>query len=98
MLDEAPRIHHASRWRAAAWPLAARAQQPAVPVISRRLAVLSENFPTAHLLLVADIVDADGRARTILDRFIAGHIGRTQNRHLAIVRVTRFDGFQRRPG
>ena len=30
---EAPRVHHASRRRAVAWPLAARSQQPAVPVI-----------------------------------------------------------------
>jgi hypothetical protein len=30
---ETPRVHHASRRRGGAWPLAARAQQPAVSVI-----------------------------------------------------------------
>jgi hypothetical protein len=39
----------------------------------------------AQLFLVADIVDADGRPRGILDRFVACHIGRTQNGHLAVV-------------
>jgi hypothetical protein len=36
--------------------------------------------------LVADVVDANFGARTILDRFIARYVGRTENRHLAVVR------------
>jgi len=57
-----------------------------------------KTFLTTWLLLVADVVDANFGARTILDRFIARYVGRTQNRHFSVVRFTRLDRFERQPG
>src|SRR5512135_1418975 len=56
-----------------------------------------KTFLTTQLLLVADVVDANFGARTILDRFIARYVGRTQNRHFSVVRFAHLDRFQRRP-
>ncbi|MGY4452130.1 hypothetical protein ACVWZR_006790 [Bradyrhizobium sp. i1.3.1] len=52
----------------------------------------------SQLLLVADVIGADFGARTVLDRFVSGYVGRTQYRHLAVIALPRLDRFKRWPG
>src|SRR5271169_914837 len=46
--------------------------------------------------LVAHIVDANLSARTILDWFVTRYVGRSQNRHFAVVGFACFDRLERR--
>ena len=67
---QTPRVHHAARRRGGAWPLAARAQQSAVPVvgfvsISDRKMTLQAPWYQAFFQRLRDLGWAPGRNITI---------------------------------